>query len=68
MPQAWFLHFYLLGCCCNAAVLLSYVITVDAAAWTPKMVLAQADAQALFVRVVYWLRSLLAFPMSCWPP
>lgn len=38
VPQAWFLHFYLLGCCCNAAVLLSYVITVDAAAWTPKMV------------------------------
>ena len=31
-------------------------------------VLAQADAQALFVRVVYWFRSLLAFPMSCWPP
>lgn len=38
MPQAWFLHFYLLGCCCNAAVLVTYAITVDAAAWTSQTV------------------------------
>lgn len=35
VPQAWFLHFYLLGCCCNAAVLLAYCLTLGSTALTP---------------------------------
>lgn len=38
VPQAWFLHFYLLGCCCNAAVLLAYCLTLGSTALTPTTV------------------------------
>lgn len=34
VPQAWFLHFYVLGSCCNAAVLIAYTLSVGSAAWT----------------------------------
>jgi hypothetical protein len=27
VPQAWFLHFYVLGSCCNAVVLLLYCLS-----------------------------------------
>lgn len=27
VPQAWFLHFYVVGSCCNAAVLLAYCLS-----------------------------------------
>lgn len=32
MPQAWFLHFYLVGCAANAAVLFAYGSSCCAAA------------------------------------
>ena len=35
VPQAWFLHFYVLGCCCNAVVTLGYCLTLGSTALTP---------------------------------
>ncbi|WIA17188.1 hypothetical protein OEZ85_014071 [Tetradesmus obliquus] len=65
VPQAWFLHFYVVGSCCNAAVLLAYCLSsAPSTSGTHVPLLALLLVQLHLVRRALETWLLLHYPCS----